>query len=120
MIDLSDDLWTSVGLMSRAGNVGVAVRLDGLPISPPLREFCRLTGRDPIEMAVCGGEDYELLFATSAEPQAVKKVLRNAGLTTSVTDIGRVGGRGVRWLDSRGKSVSIRWRPFEHFHGESS
>jgi thiamine-monophosphate kinase len=105
--------------MSRASGVGVAIRLDWLPISPALREFCRATGRDPIEMAVCGGEDYELLFATSAEPRLVQGFLRNVGLTTPVTMIGGVGGRGVGWLDRYGKRVTVQWTPFEHFSSAS-
>jgi len=115
MIDLSDDLWTSVGLLSRASGIGMTVRLDHLPISHALRAFCRAMRRDPVEMAVCGGEDYELLFATSAKPRIVKKTLRRAGLQTPVSLIGRIGRRRVRWLDRHGKAVAVRWRPFEHF-----
>ena len=115
MIDLSDDLWTSADLLSRASRVGVAIRLDQLPVSPALRRFCRATKCNPLETAVCGGEDFELLFATSAPPRAVTRLLRENGIETPVCAIGQAGGRRIRWLDRRGQSVTVRWRPFEHF-----
>lgn len=115
MMDLSDDLWTTVGLMSRAGNVGMTIHLDRLPRSRALLEYCRATKRDPFELLVYGGEDYGLLFTTFADPISVEKVLRRAGLQTPVAAIGVVGGRGVRWMDDHGKSVVMKWKPFEHF-----
>jgi len=115
MIDLSDDLRKSVGLMSQAGGVGVAVQLDRLPISTALWRFCQATGRDAVEMALCGGEDYELLFATAAELAVVRGLFRRNGIKTPVEMIGRVEGRAVRWLDKSGRAIDFRGRPFEHF-----
>ena len=120
MIDLSDDLRTSVGLLSQASDIGMTIRSDCLPISPAVRAFCRATRRNPIEMAICGGEDYELLFAASAEPRDVERVFQRAGLRTPVAAIGRVGGHRMRWLDRRGKPLVLRSKPFEHFAPSSA
>ena len=117
MIDLSDDLLKSVNALAQASGVGAAIRLDRLPMSPALRRFCRATRRDAVETAVCGGEDFELLFATAAPPPRVRRILANAGLTTPVRLIGRAGGKRVRWLDRDGRPVRIRPRAFEHFAG---
>jgi thiamine-monophosphate kinase len=119
MIDLSDDLRTSIGLLSRASRVGASIRLDRLPISPALRRLARLIGRDASEMAACGGEDYELLFATAAPPRAVRRLFRRAGIATPVRAIGCVGGKQVLWLDKGRKPVALSCRVFEHFAGDS-
>ena len=120
MMDLSDDLQTSVRLLSEASRVGVTIHLDELPLSAAVRVFCRAARRDPIEMAAGGGEDYELLFATSVGPDGVQRILRDGGLRTKATAIGRAEGRRVRWLDHGGKEVPGRWKPFEHFAVRSS
>jgi thiamine-monophosphate kinase len=115
MIDLSDDLWKSVKLMAEASGVGVAIRTDRLPISPAARRFCRANRRCALDLAVFGGEDFELLFATAADPKNVARIFRDAGRATPVTAIGEVGGAGVRWLDRRSREVALSGRPFEHF-----
>jgi thiamine-monophosphate kinase len=40
-----------------------------VPIHPGARVLARLTGRDPLELALRGGEDYELLFSATADPR---------------------------------------------------
>lgn len=115
MIDLSDDLKTSLGLLKEASRVGATVWLDRLPISAALRRFCRSARRDVLDFAACGGEDYELLFATSLDPRALGRRLRGGGIATRVTCIGRVGGRTIGWLDKQHQEVPLISKPFEHF-----
>jgi thiamine-monophosphate kinase len=115
MIDLSDDLLKSLDLLREASGAGAAIRLDRLPLSAALRRFARAAGCDPVEMAVCGGEDFELLFATAANLRAVRKVFRDGGIQTPVRLIGRVGGKRLRWLDRRGREVAPRWSGYEQF-----
>jgi len=117
MIDLSDDLWKSVSLLSGSSGVGATIRLDALPVSPELKAYCRTARRDLREYALFGGEDFELLFATSARPAEVRRILRSAGLETPVRAIGRAGGRKVRWLGRDGRPVAIEPAGFEHFVG---
>jgi len=116
MIDLSDDLWKSVNLMAEAGGVGIGIQTARLPLSGALRRFARATGGPALEQAVFGGEDFELLFATAAAPQAVALSLGKAGLKTPVRAIGRAtADRRVRWLDRAGREVKWEGRAFEHF-----
>lgn len=61
-MDLSDGLASDLRHILKASGCGAVIDVKALPLSPELREFCREYGADPLELALCGGEDYELLF----------------------------------------------------------
>ena len=61
MIDTSDGLSTDLGRICKASNVGAIVWAPKLPIVRIPPELRRL-GLDPLNLALNGGEDYELLF----------------------------------------------------------
>src|SRR5262249_5814708 len=61
MIDTSDGLSTDLGHLCEASGVGARLWLKSIPavrVPPALRS----RGLDPLELALHGGEDYELLF----------------------------------------------------------
>ena len=84
MMDLSDGLASDLWQMSRASRVVLRVERARIPVS-------RAAGS--ITRALMDGEDFELLFAVSA--QEARRVPRRLG-TCPVTRIGKVVGRGVR------------------------
>ena len=45
-----------------AASFGATIDVRSLPLSPELRSICDSRGWDPVDLALCGGEDYELLF----------------------------------------------------------
>ncbi|HMA54699.1 MAG TPA: thiamine-phosphate kinase, partial [Acidobacteriota bacterium] len=57
MIDLSDGLSVDLAHICEESGVGAEVEADRIPISPALTRFAR----DPLDMALNGGEDFELL-----------------------------------------------------------
>ncbi|RMH80913.1 MAG: thiamine-phosphate kinase [Acidobacteria bacterium] len=61
-MDISDGLSSDVEKLSKASNVRIRLFSEKIPISEELRLFCKKHGKDPIEYALIGGEDYELLF----------------------------------------------------------
>jgi thiamine-monophosphate kinase len=62
MIDLSDGLATDSRHLARASGVQLSLEAEALPLAPGVAEVAVAAGRDPIELACCAGEDYELLF----------------------------------------------------------
>jgi thiamine-monophosphate kinase len=112
MIDCSDGLWRSVRLLADASGAGVRVETERLPLSAPLRRWAARTGRDPLDYALAGGEDYELVL--TAPPAAAARIVR-AGLAS---DAGRVTARreGVT-ATFFGRKRRIP-RGFEHFGGD--
>jgi thiamine-monophosphate kinase len=116
MMDISDGLSTDLARLCQASGVGARLWAERIPCvklpaarTAPLQKL-RL---DPLQMALHGGDDYELLF--TVPPGQVKR-LRSAPDFSEITAIGEIergkeitlvgaGGRGKR-LDPGG------WDPF--------
>ncbi|MDQ4128224.1 MAG: thiamine-phosphate kinase [Actinomycetota bacterium] len=86
MMDLSDGLASDLRRMCGLSGVGCLVDLDLLPVSEDTREFVWSLGRDPEELAVTGGEDYELLI--SAPGPVLDALARN--VEVPITVIGEI------------------------------
>ncbi|MCL1980510.1 MAG: thiamine-phosphate kinase [Proteobacteria bacterium] len=119
MMDLSDGLATDLSHLCKQSGVGARIAAWELPISPALIEAARLTGADPEQWAVCGGEDYELLFTAPAEAHGrLLELGRQCGLT--LTPIGTVTeGEGVvlrrRRADGTCEEQGIAYQGYDHF-----
>ena len=90
-VDLSDGLSDAVAQLAGASGVGAEIDGDAVPVPDEARRwFAGQQDRDPLEAALSGGEDYELLFTVPARKRrALGSVLR---LVSGVpcTRIGRI------------------------------
>lgn len=94
-IDLSDGLLQDLGHLCAASGVGARLEVDRLPLSPAYRAAAR-TLRDPLEGALSGGEDYELLLAVPPSRLAALQLAARRA-RTAVTVVGALeGAPGVR------------------------
>jgi len=66
-MDLSDGLSTDLVDMCVASGVAAVVDAASLPIDPKAAGLARAGGSDPLELALHGGEDYQLLLAVAPE-----------------------------------------------------
>ncbi len=109
MIDLSDGLLVDLTRLAAASGCRAVVHAESLPLATPLRALDRRAARD---VALAGGEDYELLFTVSPRAEAR---LRRLGLRARATRIGEmVRGRGVTVV---GHTLSgARAHPVGHEH----
>jgi thiamine-monophosphate kinase len=67
-IDVSDGVASDVGHLCKESQVAVRISAGALPIHPGAVAMARLTGRGVLDLALGGGEDYELLFASKIDP----------------------------------------------------
>jgi thiamine-monophosphate kinase len=89
MIDISDGLAGDAHHVAEASDALLVIDADAIPVAPGLAAIAAAADRDPLELAVSGGEDYELLAALPPEVLArAHEAL--AALGTPLTTIGRV------------------------------
>lgn len=107
MIDVSDGLSTDLEHICRASHVGAEIEAGLIPRAR-LGEGRKVVGLD---LALHGGEDYELLFTSS---KAVPKVV--AGVR--VTRIGRITeASGMRLIEAEGQPRKLSAGGWEHLRG---
>jgi thiamine-monophosphate kinase len=107
-IDLSDGLSTDLTHLCQESGVGAEIIEEAVPIHPLASKS---PGARAIELALNGGEDYELLFAA---PASVKMPRSLAG--ARVTRIGRlVRGAAISIVSGDGRREPLRAGGWEHF-----
>ena len=111
-IDSSDGLAWSLHEISKASGVGFV--LDNVPVAEEVLEFAELNGLDPVELALYGGEEYELVLTISPKLwDRAKEAVEKVG--GALIKIGRtVAERGV-FLEFNGRKRVIEPKGWEHF-----
>jgi thiamine-monophosphate kinase len=116
MIDISDGLSSDVGHICERSEVGVRIWAERLPISPAVRHVAGLTSAPPWQLALGGGEDYELCF--TAPPEAVGELIAAvAQAGTLVTAIGEIlpAEQNRRLVLPDGQEVPLEPSGWQHF-----
>jgi thiamine-monophosphate kinase len=95
MIDLSDGLATDLRRLCRESGVSAKIMEARIPVDPVASAIGRYLGKEPIAMALEGGEDFELLFTSSSDPAVVHAMF---GDELDVTEVGAVEEAGLGCL----------------------
>ena len=114
-IDISDGLMADLAHICQASKVGARVEAELVPIHPVTKANFR---EKALEMALVGGEDYELLFTTSND--IISKV-ENA-VSCPITVIGEVTADDtgkITLVDKQGEMLQLDRTGWQHFKTES-
>jgi thiamine-monophosphate kinase len=113
-MDLSDGLADGVRQIAKASGVGITLDAAALPLAEATRAWATQQDRNPVDLALVGGDDFELLF-TSRPGQAgrLRAVRRHLG-DLPITRIGVVT-RGDSLLVKDGERRRELPAGYEHF-----
>lgn len=115
MIDTSDGLSTDIGHLCSASGVGARLWADRIPkvrIPPALRQH----GFDPLELALHGGEDYELLFAVPRRFETRIPRSYRGGAVTAIGEVTR--GKSLLLVGGDGRATPLVPGGWDHFRSK--
>ena len=116
MIDLSDGLALDLARLCEASGCGARVRLEDIPLAEGLEELRTLMEPEPLDLALHGGEDYELLAALPKDAvEPAREHLRDR-FGTKLTEIGEITtGAEVIAVGDDGSEDPLEPKGWDHF-----
>jgi len=114
-MDSSDGLAWTLHELARLSNVGFEI--DQVPIAPEVKRFAELNSLDPAELALYGGEEYELVITIKPEGWAAAASAVEA-VGGKLMPIGKATEEKRILLKTDGKQSSIEARGWEHFKSQ--
>lgn len=110
--DVSDGLLQDLQHILTASGVGAVVEMEAVPVLAALRAALPETAWQ--DAALCGGDDYELVF--TAAPADREKVMQAAQVSgTRVTRIGQITASGGLTVRHNGSVMPVVMGGFDHF-----
>lgn len=106
-MDVSDGVASELGHLAVASGVGFRIHEEGFPVAEPVRRFAESKKGSALDLALHGGEDYELLFtfdSSKGKPPIPHFVLGEATAEPAVT-----------WVGRDGKATPLLARGWDHF-----
>ncbi len=118
-IDISDGLSSEINHLCRESGVGAEILEETIPLSIAMIHYCHENRLKPLDFALGGGEDYELLFTVkSSRAEQISHEL-SAETGTPVHVIGKMvsPAKGVRLVTRKGKRTALKPGGYDHFSG---
>ena len=115
MMDVSDGLAIDLGRICAASGVGARLRTADVPVAPELIEVREILGVDPLELALGGGEDYELLATLPAARVAEAAAALDERFGCRLTEIGEImDGDGLTAVEADGRDRPLEAKGWDH------
>jgi thiamine-monophosphate kinase len=117
-IDLSDGLGDGVRQIAAASGVGITIDASAVPVGDDVGRWSAHQGCDALELALSGGDDYELLFTVRPSHRGRLRTVRRQLGALPLTRIGTVTReQEVLLRDETGRTRELAGG-FEHFRRE--
>lgn len=117
MMDISDGLSSDLTKICEASGVGAIIWEDKIPISKETLAFAKSIKKSPLNFALHGGEDYELLL--TSPPENTNLIIQKIqGKTkTKVTELGEIKDKefGIKIVKTDGRIMPLNTYGWDHF-----
>jgi thiamine-monophosphate kinase len=106
-VDVSDGALADLGHICESSNLGAIIEAESIPLAPGMRELAHKLHKDPLALALTGGEDYELIYTlppSAADPAhgtRIGKMLDEPG--------------PIQVIDQNGEPISLTTHGYQHF-----
>lgn len=117
MLDVSDGLSSDVGHICERSGVGVRIWAERVPISEAVQHVAEQIGEYAWDLALAGGEDFELCFTAPANAVDALVQAMEAGTGTPVTVVGEIlpADEGRRLVRPDSEEVPLESAGWQHF-----
>jgi thiamine-monophosphate kinase len=110
-IDISDGLISDLSHICQSSQVGARIEVDRVPVHPTVKTKF---GKRSLEMALSGGEDYELLFTASNDVIDRLKTQASCPITV-IGDVTTDKTGGIALVDRDGNTFESNKTGWQHF-----
>ena len=114
MQDVSDGIATDLSHICTASKISGVIESDCIPMDDKLQQAAANLSLDPLELALYGGEDYQLLFTSHPDNrEKIQAIAQKAGIP--LTRVGATfAGPPQVFLELDGKRIDISFKGFQH------
>ena len=115
MIDLSDGFLADLGHILELSGKGARIETSALPLSRYFMDHAGVLVDNPLELALSGGEDYELLFTLPSDRLSeLDDISRETG--TPLTVVGEITADSALRINSAdGDPITVTRQGYRHF-----
>ena len=111
-MDISDGLSSELNHLALSSGVGIEIGERDVPVDAEVLRLCERFSLDPLEFALNGGEEYELLFTETCKNDIF---LGQEALPRGIYRIGTVVDKpGVRMRRQDGEMMSVKAQAWSH------
>lgn len=117
--DISDGLASELWEIAEASGVSLRIEAAQIPVAAEAAAYALEAGKEPLDWALYGGEDYELVGTVgAADAERITRLFRKQGLTVIWIGQAVAGEPGV-WLQQEDQSiVPLPKAGYNHFRQE--
>ncbi|NOY07641.1 MAG: thiamine-phosphate kinase [Spirochaetes bacterium] len=116
MLDISDGLSSDIFRILEQSSCGARIFEEKIPLSVELVDYSKKKGKNPLEFALNGGEDYALLFTIKRDKVDELKSIYKREIGRDFFEIGEIAEtEECKLISSSGREKQLKREGWDHF-----